>query len=170
MVQEEDVLDTWFSSWLFPFATLGWPEEDPETQADLEYFHPTDVLVSGYDILFFWIARMIMASFYFTGQVPYRDIFITGMIKDKLGRWMSKSLGNGIDPLELIEEYGTDAVRFYLTILCAQGQDIRLDPAGLAFRWDGIFPTRSGMRLMYLGGLLNLGKNISAPDQSESLS
>ncbi|MXX97650.1 MAG: valine--tRNA ligase [Rhodothermaceae bacterium] len=130
MVQEEDVLDTWFSSWLFPFATLGWPEEDPETQADLEYFHPTDVLVSGYDILFFWIARMIMASLYFTGQVPYRDIFITGMIKDKLGRWMSKSLGNGIDPLELIEEYGADAVRFYLTILCAQGQDIRLDPAG----------------------------------------
>ncbi len=130
MVQDEDVLDTWFSSWLFPFATLGWPEEDENTRADLEYFHPTDVLVSGYDILFFWIARMIMASLYFTGQVPYRDIFITGMIKDKLGRWMSKSLGNGIDPLELIEEYGADAVRFYLTILCAQGQDIRLDPAG----------------------------------------
>lgn len=130
MIQEEDVLDTWFSSWLFPFATLGWPEEDAETEADLTYFHPTDVLVSGYDILFFWIARMIMASLYFTNQVPYRDIFITGMIKDKLGRWMSKSLGNGIDPLELIEEYGADAVRFYLTILCAQGQDIRLDPAG----------------------------------------
>ncbi len=130
MVQEEDVLDTWFSSWLFPFATLGWPEEDPETRSDLNYFHPTDVLVSGYDILFFWIARMIMASLYFTGQVPYRDIFITGMIKDKRGRWMSKSLGNGIDPLELIEEYGADAVRFYLTILCAQGQDIRLDPTG----------------------------------------
>ena len=130
MVQDEDVLDTWFSSWLFPFATLGWPDEDKDTQADLDYFHPTDVLVSGYDILFFWIARMIMASLYFTGQVPYRDIFITGMIKDKLGRWMSKSLGNGIDPLELIDEYGADAVRFYLTILCAQGQDIRLDPAG----------------------------------------
>lgn len=130
MVQEEDVLDTWFSSWLFPFATLGWPNKDENTQADLAYFHPTDVLVSGYDILFFWIARMIMASLYFTGQVPYRDIFITGMIKDKLGRWMSKSLGNGIDPLELIDEYGADAVRFYLTILCAQGQDIRLDPAG----------------------------------------
>ncbi len=130
MVQEEDVLDTWFSSWLFPFATLGWPADDPETEGDLNYFHPTDVLVSGYDILFFWIARMIMASLYFTGQVPYRDIFITGMIKDKLGRWMSKSLGNGIDPIELIEEYGADAVRFYLTILCAQGQDIRLDPTG----------------------------------------
>ena len=130
MVQDEDVLDTWFSSWLFPFATLGWPDEDPEVQADLEYFHPSDVLVSGYDILFFWIARMIMASLHFTEKVPYRDIFITGMIKDKDGRWMSKSLGNGIDPLELIEEYGADAVRFYLTILCAQGQDIRLDPTG----------------------------------------
>ena len=130
MIQDEDVLDTWFSSWLFPFATLGWPEEDEDTKADLQYFHPSDVLVSGYDILFFWIARMIMASLHFTGQVPYRDVFITGMIKDKHGRWMSKSLGNGIDPLELIEEYGADAVRFYLTILCAQGQDIRLDPAG----------------------------------------
>ncbi|MCY4234581.1 MAG: valine--tRNA ligase [Bacteroidetes bacterium] len=130
MIQDEDVLDTWFSSWLFPFATLGWPEDDDDTISDLNYFHPTDVLVSGYDILFFWIARMIMASLYFTGQIPYRDIFITGMIKDKLGRWMSKSLGNGIDPLELIEEYGADAVRFYLTILCAQGQDIRLDPTG----------------------------------------
>ena len=130
MIQDEDVLDTWFSSWLFPFATLGWPNEDADTQADLKYFHPTHVLVSGYDILFFWIARMIMASLYFMGEVPYRDIFITGMIKDKLGRWMSKSLGNGIDPLELIEKYGADAVRFYLTILCAQGQDIRLDPAG----------------------------------------
>ncbi len=130
MVQDEDVLDTWFSSWLFPFATLGWPEDDEDTRSDLKYFYPTDVLVSGYDILFFWIARMIMASLYFTGEIPYRDIFITGMIKDKMGRWMSKSLGNGIDPLELIEEYGADAVRFYLTILCAQGQDIRLDPTG----------------------------------------
>jgi len=124
MVQEEDVLDTWFSSWLWPFATLGWPEK---TQA-LAKFYPTTVLVSGYDILFFWIARMIMAGLHFTGQPPYRDIFITGMIKDKLGRWMSKSLGNGIDPLDMIEQYGADAVRFCLTILCAQGQDIKLDP------------------------------------------
>ncbi|MBT8401868.1 MAG: class I tRNA ligase family protein, partial [Rhodothermia bacterium] len=128
MVQDADVLDTWFSSWLWPFATLGWPDEDETSKEDLAYFYPTDVLVSGYDILFFWIARMIMAGLYFTGEVPYRDIFITGMIKDKLGRWMSKSLGNGIDPLEMIEEYGGDAVRYSLTILCAQGQDIKLDP------------------------------------------
>jgi valyl-tRNA synthetase len=128
MVQDEDVLDTWFSSWLWPFATLGWPDDDEEVRRDLAYFYPTDVLVSGYDILFFWIARMIMAGLHFMGEIPYRDIFITGMIKDKLGRWMSKSLGNGIDPLEMIEQYGADAVRFSLTILCAQGQDIRLDP------------------------------------------
>jgi len=124
MVQDEDVLDTWFSSWLWPFATLGWPNETK----DLARFYPTDVLVSGYDILFFWIARMIMAGLHFTGKIPYRDVFITGMIKDKQGRWMSKSLGNGIDPLDMIEQYGADAVRFSLTILCAQGQDIKLDP------------------------------------------
>ncbi len=124
MVQDEDVLDTWFSSWLWPFATLGWPHQTKE----LEYFYPTHVLVSGYDILFFWIARMIMAGLHFTGAVPYRDVFITGMIKDKQGRWMSKSLGNGIDPLEMIDQYGADAVRFSLTVLCAQGQDIKLDP------------------------------------------
>ncbi len=128
MVQDEDVLDTWFSSWLWPFATLGWPEEDESTRRDVAYFYPTDVLVSAYDILFFWIARMIMAGLHFTGKVPYKDVFITGMIKDKLGRWMSKSLGNGIDPLEMIEEYGADAVRYSLTILCAQGQDIKLEP------------------------------------------
>ena len=128
MIQDEDVLDTWFSSWLWPFATLGWPHEDESSKKDLSVFYPTDVLVSGYDILFFWIARMIMAGLHFTGEIPYRDIFITGMIKDKLGRWMSKSLGNGIDPLEMIEEYGADAVRYSLTILCAQGQDIKLDP------------------------------------------
>jgi valyl-tRNA synthetase len=125
MVQDEDVLDTWFSSWLWPFATLGWPEETE----DLQRFYPATVLVSGYDILFFWIARMIMAGLHFTGRPPYRDVFVTGMIKDKLGRWMSKSLGNGIDPLDMIEQYGADAVRFSLNVLCTPGQDIKLDPA-----------------------------------------
>ncbi|MEM9996387.1 MAG: class I tRNA ligase family protein, partial [Bacteroidota bacterium] len=125
MVQDEDVLDTWFSSWLWPFATLGWPNETD----DLKAFYPGTVLVSGYDILFFWIARMIMAGLHFTDEVPYTDVFITGMIKDKQGRWMSKSLGNGIDPLDMIEQYGADAVRFTLAVLCAQGQDIKLDPA-----------------------------------------
>jgi len=125
LVQDEDVLDTWFSSWLWPFATLGWPEETD----DLAKFYPSTVLVSGYDILFFWIARMIMAGLHFTDQPPYRDIYITGMIKDAQGRWMSKSLGNGIDPLDMIEQYGADAVRFSLNVLCTPGQDIKLDPS-----------------------------------------
>ncbi len=122
-VQDEDVLDTWFSSWLWPFATLGWPEKTDALQA----FYPGSVLVSGYDILFFWIARMIMAGTHFLDEVPYTDVFVTGMIKDKQGRWMSKSLGNGIDPLDMIEQYGADAVRYTLAVLCAQGQDIKLD-------------------------------------------
>ena len=122
--QDEDVLDTWFSSWLWPFATLGWPEKTPALQA----FYPGTVLVSGYDILFFWIARMIMAGTHFTGEASFRDVFITGMIKDKQGRWMSKSLGNGIDPLDMIGQYGADAVRFTLATLCTPGQDIKLDP------------------------------------------
>jgi valyl-tRNA synthetase len=126
--QDEDVLDTWFSSWLWPFATLGWPAPE-DGGAALRAFYPGAVLVSGYDILFFWIARMIMAGLHFTGQAPFRDVFITGMIKDKQGRWMSKSLGNGIDPLDMIEQYGSDAVRFTLAQLCAQGQDIKLDPS-----------------------------------------
>jgi valyl-tRNA synthetase len=125
MVQETDVLDTWFSSWLWPFATLGWPEETD----DLEAFYPTDVLVSGYDILFFWIARMIMAGYAFTDEPPFTDVFITGMVKDEQGRWMSKSLGNGIDPIEMVDQYGADATRFTLTLLCAQGQDIKLAPS-----------------------------------------
>jgi valyl-tRNA synthetase len=125
MVQETDVLDTWFSSWLWPFATLGWPEETD----DLETFYPTDVLVSGYDILFFWIARMIMAGYYCTDEPPFENVFITGMVKDEHGRWMSKSLGNGIDPLEMVDQYGADATRFTLTLLCAQGQDIKLAPS-----------------------------------------
>ncbi len=148
MVQDEDVLDTWFSSWLWPFATLGWEgargkgqEGDAEstpvplpsspfaTPEALKAFYPGSVLVSGYDILFFWIARMVMAGTHFTGVAPFTDVFITGMIKDKQGRWMSKSLGNGIDPLDMIEQYGADAVRFTLSVLCAQGQDIKLDPA-----------------------------------------
>ena len=124
-VQDEDVLDTWFSSWLWPFATLGWPDETDALKA----FYPGSVLVSGYDILFFWIARMIMAGTHFLGEAPFTDVFVTGMIKDKQGRWMSKSLGNGIDPLDMTEQYGADGVRFTLAKLCAQGQDIKLDPS-----------------------------------------
>lgn len=158
MVQDEDVLDTWFSSWLFPFATLGWPDTDNEDIArDLAYFHPTHVLVSGYDILFFWIARMIMSSLHFMGEIPYRDIFITGMIKDKHGRWMSKSLGNGIDPLEMIEQYGADAVRYSLTVLCAQGQDIKLDP--LKFEMGRNFANKIWNAFNVFGQFMEEGKD-----------
>lgn len=120
--QDEDVLDTWFSSWLWPFSTLGGPEETEE----MKFWYPTDVMVTGYDIIFFWVARMVMASMEFTGEIPFRDIYITGMIKDEQGRWMSKSLGNGIDPADMVEQYGSDAVRFTMVTLATEGQDIKL--------------------------------------------
>jgi len=121
--QDEDVLDTWFSSWLWPFSTLGWPKDT----ADLRYFYPTSALVTGYDIIFFWVSRMIMAGMEFTGQSPFKDIYIHGLIRDKQGRKMSKSLGNGIDPIEIVDEYGADALKFTLAYNCAAGQDILLD-------------------------------------------
>lgn len=121
--QDSDVLDTWFSSWLWPFSTLGWPEKTK----DFERFFPTDTLVSAYDIIFFWISRMIMASEEFLGKAPFKDIVITGLVRDIQGRKMSKSLGNGIDPLDVIKEYGADAMKFTLCYLAAQGQDVQID-------------------------------------------
>jgi valyl-tRNA synthetase len=120
------VLDTWFSSWLWPFSTLGWEELSGRTE-DLSRFYPTSALITAYDIIFFWVARMIMAGLEFTGQVPFRDIYIHGLLRDKQGRKMSKSLGNGLDPLELVDEFGADALRFTLAFLCAQGQDLLVD-------------------------------------------
>jgi valyl-tRNA synthetase len=121
--QDEDVLDTWFSSQLWPFTTLGWPDETP----DLEEYYPTSVLVTAFDIIFFWVARMIMAGYHFKEDKPFSDVYIHQLIRDGKGRKMSKSLGNGIDPLEVIEEYGADPMRFTLAILAAQGKDIKLD-------------------------------------------
>ncbi|MCR5725090.1 MAG: valine--tRNA ligase [Treponema sp.] len=121
--QDPDVLDTWFSSWLWPFSTLGWPESTD----DLAKFYPTSALVTAYDIIFFWVSRMIMAGLEFTGKAPFHDIYIHGLVRDKQGRKMSKSLGNGIDPLEIIEQYGSDALKFTLSFMCAQGQDILID-------------------------------------------
>jgi valyl-tRNA synthetase len=117
--QEEDVLDTWFSSWLWPFSTLGWPEDTPE----LEVFYPTDVLVTGPDIIFFWVARMVMAGMEFMGEVPFSHVYINGMVKDEQGRWMSKSLGNSPDPTKIIEEFGADALRLSMILITAEGQD-----------------------------------------------
>jgi valyl-tRNA synthetase len=119
--QEDDVLDTWFSSALWPFSTLGWPDDTPE----LRLFFPTSVLSTGADILFFWVARMIMMSLHFTGQVPFRDVYLHPLVRDEQGRKFSKSKGIGIDPLEVMEAFGTDAMRFTLTSLAAQGRDIR---------------------------------------------
>lgn len=121
--QETDVLDTWFSSWLWPFSTLGWPETTP----DFKRYFPTDALVTGYDIIFFWVSRMIMASLEFLGKVPFHDVFLTGLVRDKQGRKMSKSLGNGIDPIEVVNQYGADAMKFTLAHSCTQGQDILID-------------------------------------------
>ncbi len=120
--QDPDVLDTWFSSQLWPFATLGWPEETKE----LKYFYPTDTLVTGPDIIFFWVARMVMAGLEFMGEIPFHDVYFNGIVRDAQGIKMSKSRGNGIDPLELIEDYSADAVRFSLLMLSSEGQDINL--------------------------------------------
>ena len=122
LTRDEDVLDTWFSSALWPFSTLGWPERTPE----LARFYPNDVLVTAYDIIFFWVARMMMMGLQFMGEVPFREVYIHGLIRDEHGQKMSKSKGNVIDPLELIEKYGADALRFTLLASVAQGSDIKL--------------------------------------------
>ncbi|MEX2104196.1 MAG: valine--tRNA ligase [Bacilli bacterium] len=121
LTQDEDVLDTWFSSALWPFSTMGWPEET----ADLKKFFPNDVLVTAHDIIYFWVARMIFTSLEFTGEKPFKDILITGLVRDSEGRKMSKSLGNGIDPMEVIEKYGADAMRYMLSTGGTPGNDMR---------------------------------------------
>lgn len=120
-VQDEDTLDTWFSSALWPFSTLGWPEKTP----DYEYFYPTQTLVTGYDIITFWVSRMIFSGIEHTGENPFKDVLIHGLVRDELGRKMSKSLGNGIDPLEIIDKYGADALRLTLVTGNAPGNDMR---------------------------------------------
>jgi len=122
LVQDEDVLDTWFSSWLWPFASFNWPDENK----DLKYFYPTATLVTAPEIIFFWVARMVMAGLEFKQAIPFKDVYIHGTVRDSQGKKMSKSLGNAIDPLEIIAEYGTDALRFSLISITTQGQDVFL--------------------------------------------
>ena len=119
--QDEDVLDTWFSSALWPFSTLGWPEKTP----DLDYFYPNSVMVTGYDIIFFWVVRMVFSGLYTMGEIPFKHVYIHGLVRDEQGRKMSKSLGNGIDPLEVINEVGADALRFMLATGISPGNDMR---------------------------------------------
>jgi valyl-tRNA synthetase len=154
--QDPDVLDTWFSSWLWPFSVMGW-ENGGCAAADFKTFFPTTALVTGYDIIFFWVARMIMASLEFTGRVPFRDIYIHGLIRDSQGRKMSKSLGNGLDPLELVDEYGADALKFTMAFLCAQGQDILIDKD--SFKLGSKFANKIWNASRYI--LMNLeGRNL----------
>ncbi|MBB6633901.1 valine--tRNA ligase [Cohnella thailandensis] len=130
--QDEDVLDTWFSSALWPFSTLGWPDNTD----DLKRYYPTDVLVTGYDIIYFWVARMIFTALEFTDSIPFKDVLIHGLVRDAEGRKMSKSLGNGVDPLEVIEKYGADAMRYMISTGSTPGQDLR-------FRWEKVEQARN---------------------------
>ena len=131
-VQDDDVLDTWFSSALWPFSTLGWPEQTE----DFIRYYPTDVLVTGYDIIFFWVARMIFQGIEFTQKDPFKDVLIHGLIRDKDGRKMSKSLGNGVDPMDVIDTYGIDALRYFLTTNSAPGLDMRYDETKVESSWN----------------------------------
>ncbi|MUG46122.1 valine--tRNA ligase [Paenibacillus woosongensis] len=133
LVQDDDVLDTWFSSALWPFSTLGWPDEDSE---DFKRFFPTDVLVTGYDIIYFWVARMIFTALEFTGEIPFKDVLIHGLVRDSEGQKMSKSLGNGVDPLDVIEKYGADAMRYMISTSSTPGQDLR-------FHWERVEQARN---------------------------
>ncbi len=155
-VQDEDVLDTWFSSALWPFATLGWPED---TQ-DYRRYYPTSVMVTGYDIIFFWVARMAFQARHFTKERPFKDVLIHGLIRDAQGRKMSKSLGNGIDPMQVIDQYGVDALRFFLTTNSTPGQDMRYIPEKVEASWNFINKLWNASRFV----LMNLDDEMTMQD------
>ena len=160
--QDEDTLDTWFSSALWPFSTLGWPEKTPE----LEYFYPTDVLVTGYDIIFFWVIRMVFSALEQTGKSPFHHVLIHGLVRDSQGRKMSKSLGNGIDPLEVIDKYGADALRLTLITGNAPGNDMR-------FYWERVESSRNFANKIWNASRfiqMNLeGKTVTQPKDPDEL-
>ena len=158
LTQDEDTLDTWFSSALWPFSTLGWPEETPE----FKYFYPTDVLVTGYDIIFFWVVRMVFSAYEQTGKSPFHTVLIHGLVRDSQGRKMSKSLGNGIDPIEVIDKYGADALRMTLITGNAPGNDMR-------FYWERVEASRNFGNKVWNASrfiMMNLedGKKLAEPD------
>ncbi len=151
-VQDPDVLDTWFSSALWPFSTMGWPDEEA---SDFKRYFPTDTLVTGYDIIFFWVSRMIFQSLEFTGERPFKNVLIHGLIRDSQGRKMSKSLGNGVDPMDVVDQYGADALRWFLATGSTPGQDIRYYPEKLEAAWNFINKIWNASRyaLMNLDGM-----------------
>ena len=157
--QDEDTLDTWFSSALWPFSTLGWPEKTK----DLEYFYPTDVLVTGYDIIFFWVIRMIFSGYEQTGKAPFHTVLFHGLVRDSQGRKMSKSLGNGIDPLEVIDKYGADALRMTLITGNAPGNDMR-------FYWERVENSRNFANKVWNASRFIMMNVEKAPDTPVSLS
>ncbi len=160
--QDQDVLDTWFSSALWPFSTMGWPNEDA---ADFKRYFPTDTLVTGYDIIFFWVSRMIFQSKEFTGRRPFKNVLIHGLIRDAEGKKMSKSLGNGIDPMDVIEKYGADALRWFLATGSTPGQDIRFSYKKMDSAWNFINKIWNASRF----AIMNFDEKTKAelPDQSE---
>lgn len=155
--QDEDVLDTWFSSALWPFSTMGWPDTDNEL---FKRYFPTDTLVTGYDIIFFWVSRMIFQSLEFTKERPFKDVLIHGLIRDEQGRKMSKSLGNGVDPMDVIDEYGADTLRFFLTTNSAPGMDLRYIPEKLEASWNFINKIWNSARFV----LMNIDEDMSYDD------
>ena len=159
-VQDEDTLDTWFSSALWPFSTLGWPEETE----DLDYFYPTDVLVTGYDIIFFWVIRMVFSGYAYTGKAPFHTVLFHGLIRDSQGRKMSKSLGNGIDPLEIIDKYGADALRITLVTGNAPGNDMRFYDERVEANRNFANKVWNASRFI----LMNMeGKEITVPNETD---
>lgn len=161
LIQDPDTLDTWFSSALWPFSTLGWPDKTPE----LQHFYPTSTLVTGYDIIFFWVARMIFSGLEHMGQVPFETVLIHGLVRDALGRKMSKSLGNGIDPLEIIRDYGADALRFTLATGNSPGNDMR-------FSTEKVNASRNFANKLWNAArfiLMNLSDEIQTPSLPEKL-
>ncbi|MEJ7540556.1 valine--tRNA ligase [Staphylococcus intermedius] len=167
--QDEDVLDTWFSSALWPFSTLGWPNEEAE---DFKRFYPTNVLVTGYDIIFFWVARMIFQGLEFTGQKPFNDVLLHGLVRAEDGRKMSKSLGNGVDPMDVIDQYGADSLRYFLATGSSPGHDLRYSTEKVESVWNFINKIWNAARfsLMNIGDTfkfedIDLSGNLSVADQ-----
>lgn len=161
--QDPDVLDTWFSSALWPFSTMGWPDT---SAADYQRYFPTNVLVTGYDIIFFWVSRMIFQSLHFTHERPFKDVVLHGLMRDPQGRKMSKSLGNGVDPMDVVDKYGADALRWFLLNGTAPGQDTRYDPTKLAAAWNFINKIWNAARFVIMN-LPKGAKPAQMPDTSK---